>query len=167
MLFAGVANPGALGGRPPGSARVPPDPLLARRIRFLHRRGGRRGRRPRTGGAAPPPMQTVRDREKYVALGTSACATHFLPATILPKLWAANPGCSRLLAGLCREPGLARVPEKPPERRLRAGLPAPQQMQNIANAKSMWHWAGVPAPPRTLSRQFRVLFVPERHHRVH
>jgi hypothetical protein len=29
--------------------------------------------------------------------------------------------------------------KKPPKRRLRARLPAPQQMQNIAHGKSMWH----------------------------
>jgi hypothetical protein len=31
---------------------------------------------------------------------------------------------------------LAHVPKKPPEWRLRARLPAPQQMQNIADGKS-------------------------------
>jgi len=35
---------------------------------------------------------------------------------------------------------LAHVPKKPSERRLRARLPAPQQMQNIADVKSMRHW---------------------------
>jgi len=39
---------------------------------------------------------------------------------------AANPGCSRLLAGVLLVLRLAHRPKGPPERRLRAGLPAPQ-----------------------------------------
>jgi hypothetical protein len=31
--------------------------------------------------------------------------------------------------------------KKPPERRLRAGLPAPQFMQQTQKGKTMWHWA--------------------------
>jgi hypothetical protein len=34
---------------------------------------------------------------------------------------------------------LAHVPKEPPERRLRARLPAPQQMPNIADGNSMRH----------------------------
>src|SRR5258708_3718608 len=40
---------------------------------------------------------------------------------------AANPGCSRLLAGQGRTRILPRGLKEPPERRLRARLPAPQQ----------------------------------------
>src|ERR1017187_2110849 len=41
-------------GRTPGSARVPLDPLFAGSIWFLYHPPGRRGRRPRTRGSAPP-----------------------------------------------------------------------------------------------------------------
>src|ERR1017187_9192241 len=54
--------PWAGGGRPcPGGKKLGPQQGKAR--------GGRGGRRPRTGGSAPQSMQTVRYREKRVALG--------------------------------------------------------------------------------------------------
>ena len=41
---------------------------------------------------------------------------------------------------LCRARGLVHGPKEPPERRLRARLPAPQLMQKCCDAQSKWHW---------------------------
>src|ERR1035438_880892 len=51
---------------------------------------------------------------------------------------AANPGCSRLSAGIRRRRRLAHGPKEPPERRLQARLPAPL-LPEFASL-GMWHW---------------------------
>src|ERR1017187_2402395 len=70
--------------------------------------------------------------------------------TSRPNCGAANPGCgvpsgAAFSRPLPREGSLTSRKSRP-KRRLQARLPAPQQMQNIADEKSMRHHAGVPAP---------------------
>ena len=47
-------------GRTPWSARVPLDPLFARRIRFLHRQSGPTGASAADQGSAPPSTRRMR-----------------------------------------------------------------------------------------------------------
>jgi hypothetical protein len=60
----------------------------------------------------------------------------FRPETILHKLWG-----SQILAAAGFQPAFtgwkdSRGTKEPPKRRLQAGLPAPQQMQNTADGKT-------------------------------
>src|ERR1035441_594126 len=50
---------------------------------------------------------------------------------------AANPGCRRLSAGVYRCDDLRIGAKGPPERRLRAGLPAPQNRQDFGRT-ALW-----------------------------
>src|SRR5260221_12932776 len=74
-------------------------------------------------------------RVRSIEEGAGAIGPFFLGAAVSKSRGAANLGFSRLLRGTGRR-------KKPTESRLRAGLPAPQQMQNPGCGKTKWHWAG-------------------------
>src|ERR1017187_9159143 len=108
----------------------------------------------RRGGAGPPPHSCWGGRHlrgrKFPQPETAPCPRNsVLRAAVLQSCsmysflsmeavckncGAANPGCSRLSAGSFGAPTLVNGSKKPPERRLRARLPAPQS--GIAASKA-------------------------------
>src|ERR1035438_6479566 len=107
-------------------------------------------RRPPTDGCFPSVIPSPRGtwsrsggaKEMSLALRRFRCSVaHALlraASTLVSTLCgAANPGCRRLSAGACRVRGFAPGPEKPPERRLQARLPAPQAL--ILERKAVTH----------------------------
>jgi hypothetical protein len=72
--FLNIGNTAEFVGQTPWSARVPLDPLFARRVRPFDNVKGRRGRRPRTRGSAPQFLQ-VFGHGKSTWHYAEACAT--------------------------------------------------------------------------------------------
>src|ERR1017187_2314325 len=93
------------------------------------------------GGFCITPIQILRSTRRFhsprgagfqarnadILVGASGRAPILVAAP--PLCGAANPGCRRLSAGACVDRTFSHTPEKPPEKRLQAKLPAPQYRQ--------------------------------------